>query len=69
MKRIIAKDAQAEVLQPMTIRLQPNVVSEARERGEHVRGGASAVIRSWILAGRGLGKTGKNFARGCMTRQ
>jgi hypothetical protein len=69
MKRNKAKDAHAEVLEPVTIRLQPSVVREARERGEHVRGGASAVIRSWILAGRGLGKLGKNFARGCMTRQ
>jgi hypothetical protein len=68
MKRIIAKDAR-EVLEPVTIRLQPSVVREARERGEHVRGGASAVIRSWILAGLGLGKNGKTFARACMTRQ
>lgn len=69
MKRNIAKDAHAEVLEPVTIRLQPSVVSEARERGERVRGGTSAVIRSWIFAGRSLGKSSKNFARGCMTRQ
>jgi hypothetical protein len=68
MKRIIAKDG-CEVMEPVTIRLQPSVAKEARERGEHVRGGASAVIRSWILAGISLGKHGKNFARGCMTRQ
>jgi hypothetical protein len=68
MKRIIAKDAR-EVLEPVTIRLQPSVVKEARERGEHVRGGASAVIRSWILAGAGFGKNEQNFARGCITRQ
>jgi hypothetical protein len=59
MRRIIAKDAR-EVLEPVTIRLQPSVVREARERGERVRGGASAVIRNWILAGKSLGKT---FAR------
>jgi hypothetical protein len=69
MKRNKAKDAHTEVLEPVTIRLQPSVVREARERGEHVRGGASAVIRNWILAGLSLGKGGKNFARGCMTRQ
>jgi len=59
MKRIIAKDAR-EVLEPVTIRLQPGVVREARERGERGRGGASAVLRNWILAGMRLGKT---FAR------
>ena len=59
MTRIIAKDAR-EVLEPVTIRLQPSVVREARERGERVRGGASAVLRNWILAGKRLGKT---FAR------
>jgi hypothetical protein len=59
MKRIIAKD-EREVLEPVTIRLQPSVVREARERGERVRGGASAVLRNWILAGMRLGKT---FAR------
>lgn len=59
MTRIIAKDAR-EVLEPVTIRLQPGVVREARERGERVRGGASAVLRNWILAGMRLGKT---FAR------
>ena len=59
MKRIIAKDAR-EVLEPVTIRLQPGVVREARERGERVRGGASAVLSNWILAGKRLGKT---FAR------
>lgn len=64
-----AKDAHAEVLEPVTIRLQPSVVREARQRGEHVRGGASAVIRSWILAGAGFGKNAQNFRRGCMTRQ
>ena len=69
MKRNKAKDAHTEVLEPVTIRLQPSVVREARERGEHVRGGASAVIRNWILGGLSLGKSGKNFARGCMTRQ
>jgi len=68
MKRIKAKDAR-EVLEPVTIRLQPSVVREAREHGERVRGGASAVLRSWILAGLTLGKNGKNFARGCITRQ
>jgi hypothetical protein len=62
MKRIIAKDAR-EVLEPVTIRLQPSVVRLARERGEHVRGGTSAVIRSLILAGLGLGKKGKIFAQ------
>jgi uncharacterized protein (DUF4415 family) len=59
MKRIISKDAR-EVLEPVTIRLQPSVVREARERGERVRGGASAVLRNWILTGKRLGKT---FAR------
>jgi hypothetical protein len=54
-----------EVLEPVTVRLQPSVVREARERGEYVRGGASAVIRNWILDGMRHGKT---FARGCMTR-
>jgi hypothetical protein len=59
MERNKAKDAR-EVLEPVTIRLQPSVVREARERGEHVRGGTSAVLRGWILAGLRLGKT---FAR------
>jgi uncharacterized protein (DUF4415 family) len=59
MTRIITKDAR-EVLEPVTIRLQPSVVREARERGERVRGGASAVLRNWILAGKRVGKT---FAR------
>lgn len=59
MKRIMVKDAR-EVLEPVTIRLQPSVVREARERGERVRGGASAVLRNWILAGMRIGKT---FAR------
>jgi hypothetical protein len=68
MQRHKANDAR-EVLQPVTIRLQPSVVREARERGERVRGGGSAVIRNWILAGMRLGKSGKTFARGCMTRQ
>ncbi len=63
MSRNIAKDAR-EVLEPVTIRLQPSVVREARERGEHVRGGTSAVLRNWILAGMRHGKT---FVRGCMT--
>jgi len=65
MERNKAKDAR-EVLQPVTIRLQPSVVREARQQGEYVRGGASAVIRNWIHAGMRHGKT---FARGCMTRQ
>lgn len=64
MKRNKANDAR-EVLEPITIRLQPSVVCEARERGEHVRGGTSAVLRQWILAGK---RNGKTFARGCMTR-
>jgi hypothetical protein len=59
MQRIKAKDAQVEVLEPVTIRLQPSVVREARERGEHVRGGASAVIRQWIIAGKALANKGK----------
>jgi uncharacterized protein (DUF4415 family) len=59
MKRINPKDAHVEVLEPVTIRLQPSVVSEARERGEHVRGGASAVLRNWILAGKALAQKGK----------
>jgi hypothetical protein len=59
MKRNKAKDAHAEVLEPVTIRLQPSVVREARERGEHIRGGASAVIRNWILTGKALANKGK----------
>jgi hypothetical protein len=59
MQRNKAKDAQVEKLEPVTIRLQPSVVREARERGEHVRGGASAVIRKWILTGKALVKKGK----------
>lgn len=58
MKRMNANDAQ--VLQPLTVRLWPGVVREARERGEHVRGGASAVIRAWIATGM---RNGNLFAR------
>jgi hypothetical protein len=54
-----------EVLEPVTVRLQPSVVREARERGEHVRGGASAVIRNWILAGKALAAKSK-FLRGAV---
>ena len=58
MKHIKPNDAQ--VLQPLTVRLWPGVVREARERGEHVRGGASAVIRAWIASGM---RNGNLFAR------
>lgn len=41
-----------QILLPVTVRLPSAVVSEARARGEYVRGGASAVLRRWIVAGK-----------------
>ena len=42
----------AHILVPVSVRLPSDVVSEARQRGEYVRGGASQVLRHWLLLGR-----------------
>ena len=42
----------AHILVPVSVRLPSDVVSEARERGEYVRGGASQVLRHWLLLGK-----------------
>ena len=41
-----------QILLPVTVRLPSCVVSEARARGEYLRGGTSAVLRRWIVAGK-----------------
>jgi len=48
-QRIMDKDA--HILLPVSVRLPSDVVSEARARGEYVRGGVSEVLRRWIVAG------------------
>lgn len=45
-------DKHAHILVPVSVRLPSDVVSEARERGEYVRGGASQVLRNWLLLGK-----------------
>ena len=42
----------AHILVPVSVRLPSDVVSEARERGEYVRGGASQILRNWLLLGK-----------------
>lgn len=58
MNRHMPKDA--HILLPVSVRLPADVVSAARSQGEHVRGGASQVLRSWIE--KGMRKTAK-FSR------
>jgi len=59
MSRIKQQDGR-NVLEPVTIRLQPGVLTEARQKGDHVRGGTSAVLRAWIISGM---RQGNIFAR------
>ena len=42
----------AHILVPVSVRLPSDVVTEARERGEYVRGGASQILRNWLLLGK-----------------
>jgi hypothetical protein len=42
----------AHILVPVSVRLPSDVVSEARQRGEYVRGGASQVLRNWLMLGK-----------------
>jgi hypothetical protein len=58
--RNMPKDA--PILLPVSIRLPANVVQEARQQGEFVRGGASQVLRTWLVAGKA--KLNHKFLRG-----
>ena len=58
-KRNMPKDA--HILVPISVRLPSDVVSEARQRGEYVRGGASQVLRNWLLLGK---SKDASFSRG-----
>ena len=51
----------AHILVPVSVRLPSDVVSEARQRGEYVRGGASQVFRNWLLLGK---SKDASFSRG-----
>ena len=42
----------AHILVPVSVRLPSDVVSEARQRGEYVRGGVSEVLRRWLILGK-----------------
>ena len=48
--RNMPKDAQ--ILLPVSVRLPADVVQEARQQGEFVRGGASQVLRTWLVSGK-----------------
>lgn len=52
----------APILLPVSIRLPAKVVQEARQQGEFVRGGASQVLRAWLVAGKA--KATPKFLRG-----
>jgi hypothetical protein len=54
-------DKDAHILLPVSVRLPSDVVSEARARGEYVRGGASQVLRNWLLLGK---SKDASFSRG-----
>jgi hypothetical protein len=58
--RNMPKDA--TILLPVSIRLPANIVQEARQQGEFVRGGASQVLRTWLVAGKA--KLTPKFLRG-----
>jgi len=51
----------AHILLPVSVRLPADVVSEARARGEYVRGGASQVLRNWLILGK---SKDASFSRG-----
>lgn len=42
----------AQILLPVSVRLPADVVQEARQQGEFVRGGASQVLRAWLVSGK-----------------
>lgn len=52
----------APILLPISVRLPADVVQEARQQGEFVRGGASQVLRTWLVAGKA--KLTAKFLRG-----
>ena len=52
----------AQILLPVSVRLPADVVQEARQQGEFVRGGASQVLRTWLVAGKA--KLNHKFLRG-----
>ena len=52
----------APILLPVSVRLPADVVQEARLQGEFVRGGASQVLRTWLVAGKA--KLNHKFLRG-----
>ena len=52
----------APILLPVSVRLPADVVQEARQQGEIVRGGASQVLRTWLVAGKA--KLNHKFLRG-----
>jgi hypothetical protein len=51
----------AHILLPVSVRLPADLVSEARARGEYVRGGASQVLRNWLVLGK---SKDASFSRG-----
>jgi hypothetical protein len=52
----------APILLPVSVRLPADVVQEARQQGEFVRGGASQVLRAWLVSGKA--KATRKFLRG-----
>jgi hypothetical protein len=52
----------APILLPVSVRLPADVVQAARQQGEFVRGGASQVLRAWLVAGKA--KATPKFLRG-----
>jgi hypothetical protein len=52
----------APILLPVSVRLPADVVQAARQQGEFVRGGASQVLRAWLVAGKA--KANPKFLRG-----
>jgi hypothetical protein len=52
----------AQILLPVSVRLPADVVRDAREQGEFVRGGASQVLRAWLVSGKA--KDTPKFLRG-----